>query len=93
MLQIRFERMFELFERDRHWERFGRKAAEYQTLLNEEREAEFLLDDATVRYVRFGEQYPDLEKRITQYHVASYLGITNVALSRIRKKLGCINPG
>ena len=88
ILQIRFEHIFTLFEQDRHWERFGRKAAEYQTLINEEREAEFLLDDATVRYINFRRQHPGLEKRIAQYHIASYLGITNVALSRIRKKMG-----
>ncbi|NKB70031.1 MAG: cyclic nucleotide-binding domain-containing protein [Candidatus Latescibacteria bacterium] len=94
VLQIRFQRLFDLFECDRHWERLGRKAAEYQTLLNEEREAEFLLDDATTRYRRFQEQYPGLEQRVAQYHIASYLGITNVALSRIRKKImGSINPG
>jgi CRP-like cAMP-binding protein len=86
VLQIRFEQMFSLFDVDRHWERFGRKAAEYQTLLNEAREAEFLLDDATVRYARFRQQHPHLENRIPQYHIASYLGITDVALSRIRKK-------
>jgi len=27
-------------------------------------------------------------KRIAQYHIASFLGITDVALSRIRKKIG-----
>ncbi|HJP31024.1 MAG TPA: Crp/Fnr family transcriptional regulator [Candidatus Latescibacteria bacterium] len=88
VLQIRFDCMFDLFDRDQYWERFGRKAAEYQTLINEEREAEFLLDDATVRYGRFRQQHPGLEKRIAQYHIASYLGITDVALSRIRKKAG-----
>ena len=84
--------MFDLFERDRHCERLGRKAAEYQTLLNEEREAEFLLA-AAVRYLRFRAQYPGLGKRVAQYHIASYLGIIHVALSRIRKKVGLINPG
>ena len=88
VLQIRFEQMFALVEGDRHWERLGRKAAEYQTLLNEAREAEFLLDDATVRYLNFRRQHPGLEERIAQYHIASYLGITNVALSRLRKKAG-----
>ena len=62
VLQIRFQQMFDIFDRDQHWERVGRKAAEYQTLLNEECEAEFLLDDAAVRYRRFREQHPGLEK-------------------------------
>ena len=88
VLAVRFSELTALFETDVHWERLGRKSAEYQTLLNEEREAEFLLDSAAVRYRRFQEQYPGLEARIPQYHVASYLGITSVALSRIRGKLG-----
>lgn len=52
----------------------------------ETREAEFLLDDAETRYQRFQSSYPGLEERLTQYHVASYLGITPVALSRIRNR-------
>lgn len=51
----------------------------------EKREREFLSDDAEERYRKFREKHPGLENRIAQYHVASYLGITPVALSRIRK--------
>jgi hypothetical protein len=32
--------------------------------------------------------HPGLAERINQYHIASYLGITDVALSRIRKNIG-----
>ena len=46
--------------------------------------AEFLLDNAATRYANFQTRYPGLELRLTQYHIASYLGITPVALSRIR---------
>lgn len=83
-----FDDLNALFDVDPHWSRLGRHAAEMQTLINEEREASFLLDSAPTRYQNFLEQYPDLEKRIPHYHIASYLGITNVALSRIRKKMG-----
>ena len=87
LLRVRFAELMALFDRDVHWERVGRRGAEYQTLLNEEREAEFLLDTAAVRYRRFRERHPGLGSRIAQYHIASYLGITPVALSRIRGKL------
>jgi CRP-like cAMP-binding protein len=59
----------------------------------EKREREFLLHDAETRYVEFRAEYPHLESRLTQVMVASYLGITPVALSRIRKKMGLINIG
>ncbi len=64
--------------------------ARYTQLLfveKERRESEFLSDDAETRYRKFRERFPGVEDRIRQYHVASYLGITPVALSRIRRKL------
>lgn len=75
---------------DRHhaWERVGRMMAERVAVSKEIREGEFLLDSAETRYRRFLANYPGLADRISQYHVASYLGITDVALSRIRKKIG-----
>jgi CRP-like cAMP-binding protein len=51
----------------------------------ENRERELLLFDAEARYRSFLNEYPHLETRIKQHQVASYLGITPVALSRIRK--------
>ena len=54
----------------------------------EQREREFLSDDAETRYKQFLRDYPGLENRIHHYHIASYLGITNVTLSRIRNRIG-----
>lgn len=39
---------------------------------------------ATERYDIFLSQYPDIEKHTPNYHIASYLGITQQSLSRIR---------
>jgi CRP-like cAMP-binding protein len=75
-----------LFDRHPCWERLGRVLAEQLYIKKETREAEFLLDDAETRYHNFQSSYPGLEDRLTQYHVASYLGITPVALSRIRRR-------
>jgi CRP-like cAMP-binding protein len=52
----------------------------------ERREREFLLFDAKERYESFLEEYPQLEQRLKQSVIASYLGITPVALSRIRSQ-------
>ena len=76
-----------MFDRHDCWERLGRILAEQLFIKKEAREAEFLLDDAETRYRNFQKQYPGLEGRVAQYHVASYVGITPVALSRIRNKL------
>lgn len=43
--------------------------------------------DATERYLHLKEQIPDIEKLIQLNHIASYLSITSIQLSRIRKKI------
>ncbi len=53
----------------------------------EERERSLLLDDASTRYLNFIEAHPGYESRISQYHIASYIGITPVSLSRIRSRM------
>ena len=42
---------------------------------------------AKERYLIFQQQYPDIEQRVPQYLVASYLGITKQFLSKIRSEL------
>jgi CRP-like cAMP-binding protein len=69
------------------WQVINSKYTQMLFVEKERRESEFLSDDAETRYKKFRERYPGVEDRIRQYHVASYLGITPVALSRIRKKL------
>lgn len=50
------------------------------------REKSLLTDSAEVRYKKFRDEYLGLENEISQLHVASYLGITPVSLSRLRGK-------
>ncbi|MGA2959308.1 MAG: Crp/Fnr family transcriptional regulator [Thermodesulfobacteriota bacterium] len=69
------------------WQVINAKYAQMLFVEKERRESEFLSDNAGTRYKKFRERFPGVEDRIRQYHIASYLGITPVALSRIRKKL------
>ena len=46
-----------------------------------------LSQNATERYLNFINTYPNIEKSVKNYHIASYLGITTESLSRIRKAL------
>jgi CRP-like cAMP-binding protein len=73
---------------DRHpcWDRLGRVMAERLLLIKEAREKELLLDSLEVRYERFLSEFPGLCQRVPQYHIASFLGVTDVALSRLRGK-------
>jgi CRP-like cAMP-binding protein len=68
------------------WQTLSAKYAQLLFIEKEKRESEFLSDDSETRYKSFISKYPTFEKRINQYHIASYLGISPVALSRIRNK-------
>jgi hypothetical protein len=46
-----------------------------------------LQQNAKERYLSFLETYPNLADRIPQYQLASYLGITEVSISRIKNAL------
>lgn len=53
----------------------------------EQREVSLVLENATLRYLKFIGQHPGVDKRIPLQHIASHLGITPTQLSRIRKDL------
>lgn len=69
---------------DSCWDRVLSKYIVQLYIEKEVRERSFLTEDAQTRYLSFVENYPDLEKRIHNFHIASYLGISHVTLSRIR---------
>lgn len=56
------------------------------------REASLLLESATQRYQRLLAERPELLARVPQHQLASYLAITPVALSRIRRRLRAAVP-
>jgi len=53
----------------------------------ESREFEFLCLSAEQRFDLLKEKYPFILEKVTQNDIARYLGITPVALSRIRKRM------
>ncbi len=52
----------------------------------QERTIENMSTDSISRYITFRKQYRDIEQRVPQYIVASFLGITPEFLSHLRKK-------
>ncbi|CAN7152586.1 Crp/Fnr family transcriptional regulator [Acidovorax sp. LjRoot129] len=55
-----------------------------------QREQEFLQLSARQRYEQLMRQHPQWAERIPLRHLASYLGMTDVTLSRVRSELGLI---
>jgi CRP-like cAMP-binding protein len=52
-----------------------------------ERRSPLVSEDASTRYLSFIEKFPTLVNRIPLSYIASYLGITQQSLSRIRKNV------
>ncbi len=76
-----------LFDENPVFDRLGRKLAEWLLIRKELRMRNLLQQQAKDRYLTFRQQFPDLVNRVPQYHVASYLGITEVSLSRLKRNL------
>lgn len=51
------------------------------------RDSKRMLSNGEQRYRWFCREYPHLLERIPQYHIASFLGMTPVSLSRLRKNV------
>ncbi|OIQ17698.1 MAG: CarD family transcriptional regulator [Flavobacterium sp. MedPE-SWcel] len=65
----------------------GRHASEELFLKKSKRELSLLNDTAEERYLNLFTEQPDLIKYIPLKYIASYIGITPQALSRIRKRI------
>jgi CRP-like cAMP-binding protein len=68
------------------YEPFQRNLLERHVVSLQKRILNQLQLTASERYDLFLEQYPDIEEYTPNYHIASYLGITQESLSRIRVK-------
>lgn len=56
-------------------------------LYQKSRKGPVISQDATTRYLEFMENYPLLVNRVPLAYIASYLGVTQQSLSRIRKSI------
>ncbi|WP_306017601.1 Crp/Fnr family transcriptional regulator [Balneatrix alpica] len=68
------------------WQALQLRLLQQLALRKEQREADFLLRSASERYQQFLQEHAEVAEQIANYHIASYLGITEVALSRIRQR-------
>lgn len=76
-----------LYREDIHLANWGRHLAEQEFLRTEERLIPQLFTTAAERYAALLRHQPALLQRIPLEHLASYLGITPVSLSRIRRQI------
>lgn len=81
----------QFFSKDIHIANWGRRFAELELLKTEERLIPLLYTTASERYKNMIETSPELLQRIPLEHLASYLGITPVSLSRIRANIATLS--
>lgn len=76
-----------LYDKVKNFQKFGRLMAEFLFTQISIRNNALLFESPEQRYLKFSKNRPDLLQRVPQYMIASYLGITPEALSRIRKRI------
>lgn len=86
LLELKSSDLKQLFETDIHIANWGRRFAEKELVKTEERLISRQFRTASERYSDLLTNHPDLVRRVQLGHIASYLGITQVSLSRIRSK-------
>ena len=87
LYEIDFKEFIKLCHKDITISNLYNKILEQVFMAYEERQLELIAIDSKERYMRLKRRIPNIDSLIPQYHIASYLSITPVQLSRIRKNL------
>ncbi|WP_246012722.1 Crp/Fnr family transcriptional regulator [Albibacterium bauzanense] len=86
LFELKIDMLHKLYNQDIHIANWGRRLAEKELLKIENRVVSTELLSAKKRYDSLLENSPGLIQRVPLKYIASYLSITQVSLSRIRKE-------
>jgi CRP-like cAMP-binding protein len=87
ILQISYADLQTFYKNINKGERFGRIIIEQVFIQTLQELSSFYTDTPEKRYEIFIKKHPDLQQRISQYYIASYVGVQPQSLSRIRKRI------
>jgi CRP-like cAMP-binding protein len=87
MLVITFDELQVFYNTIAEGNKFGRLIAESLFVSAKRKIASMYIDPPETRYLQFLQLYPELQQRIPQYYISSYVGVKPPSLSRIRKRL------
>jgi CRP-like cAMP-binding protein len=82
-----YNQMRKMYESNHKFEHLGRIIGEHYILMLHNRLSSYLLDTPEERYLTMVKETPDYLHRVPLQHIASYIGVTPVSLSRIRKRI------
>lgn len=80
-----FQKLFQTINGFSEWGRTWMSEVLFST---KQRALSMITDSATERYLALRKEHPEIIQQAPLKYVASYLGITDTSLSRIRKELG-----
>lgn len=87
ILYVPYQDLQNLYTHYKSWERFGRILAEYFFNQSQARAEDLQFLTHERRYLNLINEHPNIVQRIQSFHIASYLGIKNPSLSRIKKRI------
>lgn len=87
MWQIDFETFQELYHSSKGFNEWGRAWMSHSLFQHKQRIVSMVTESATERYKALIEERSEIFNQVPLKHVATYLGITDTSLSRIRKEL------
>jgi CRP-like cAMP-binding protein len=87
ILQISYDDLQVFYNSISQAERFGRIVIEQVFIQTLQDLSSFYTDTPALRYEKLLTKHPDLLQRMSQYHIASYVGVKPQSLSRIRKRI------
>ncbi len=87
ILYVSYPDLQNLYSKYKPWERFGRILAEHFFIHSQVRTQNLLFLTHEQGYLNLLQEHPNIVQRVASFHIASYLGIKNQSLSRIKKRL------
>ena len=87
VIEFNAQKLSEIYHQYPEFEEFQRKNLEQHVVSLHKRILNQLQLTAQERYNLFLEQYPNIEQHVANYHIASYLGMTQQSLSRVRAEI------
>ncbi len=85
--KIDYEKFQELFHELEGLREWGRAWFSYQVFTMKQRSLDMVTESASARYLKLMKEKPQIIRQAPLKHIATYLGITDTSLSRIRKDI------